>query len=230
MPAKPPSPPENLGAVVALADPSTELGAFRREQAETSTRESLEELKTLHKKTRGRDGRIRRARFLSSVLALRLQGFKPKQTADVLGVSLQQVTNALMTVRQDHDIDALLERIDSVILPMAVDNAATGVMEGDKDYTLEMLRGRGILRTHKSIDAQVKKTVLTMQVVLTMPAHLEGKEPPMPRAGAIVGAPVDPSMLPTLPPAEVLEGVIVKTMPTSAGATVVAVKGPENLR
>lgn len=174
-----------------LSPEETALADFTREQAAKSLTDDVEQLRARVARTRRKDGKIRNAKFLAAVLALRFEGKGPKETATILGVSESRVYRVLSQVRNDASIDRLLDRIDQVALPLSVDNAILGVARGDKDYTLEMLRGRGLLRTHKSIDAQVKQTVLTLQVQISDPDHYKGKDLPPPRMGSIVGAPVN---------------------------------------
>lgn len=193
------------------------LADLDRAQVTKSLTDTLEHLRKTEARTRTKSGKIRHAKFLAGVLALRFEGKGPAETAKILGVDVSRVYRALTLVRSDAAIEKLLDRVDQVILPLAIDNAAKGVMNGDKDYSLEMLRGRGILRTHKSIDAQVKQTILTLEVRLTEPDHLKGREMPMPRIGSIVGAPVAAVGNAQLPPAADLEGVVTRREAVQAG-------------
>lgn len=197
----------------APADP---LAAARAASKEAT----LDSLQRAKRRIRNPTGRIRRAKFLTEVEVLRMQGFKPQDTAEILGCSFQQVSLALRQVRENAGIIDQLDRIDKIAIPLAVDNAIVGILNGDKEYSLRALDGRGIFRTHKSIEAQVTKTVLEMRVSITMPDHLVGRDLPVPRAGSIVGAPVtiDAELVPeraALPAP--------RLVPTMAGGAVVGV-------
>lgn len=174
---------DNLGEEAVLFDADTQARLVK------AARETAKELKATVRQTRDRAGRIRQAKFIAAVLALRLQGFKkPAEIAQIIGCSVQQVTGALQRVRTDATIDQQLDRLDQIAVPLAIDNVIEGIINGDKHYTTRLMEGRGLYRVHKSVEAQVKQTVLRMEIKMTVPPHLEGKPLPMAKQGAIVGA------------------------------------------
>jgi hypothetical protein len=119
--------------------------------------------------TRDREGRIKRAKFVAAVLAMRMEGFSPQESAKILGVSFGQVTWALKQVRKDASIPEQLDRLDKIGVALAVDNVLKGIIDGDKEYTLRLMDGRGLFRSHKSVQAEVRETVLQLQVVVDQP-------------------------------------------------------------
>jgi hypothetical protein len=179
---------EAAKAVATVADPSlyAEVGDFNRAQAIETAKQSLDELKTTVSSTRDRHGRIRKAKLIAAVLALRWQGFSSKQSAEVLGVSHQAVTGALMIARKDAGIGDQIDRIEKMGVPLAVDNAIRGVIDGDKEYTLRVLDGRGVFRNHKSVEADIRVTKLEMSIKVDMPPGYDAIRQPL-RQGAIVG-------------------------------------------
>jgi hypothetical protein len=176
----------------AETNPYRETVALVRESRIQAATAQLERIKKLQSSTRDRKGRIRRAKFKAAVLALRWEGFGPKDTAEVLGVTQAQVDWALTQMRVDASMDDQLNKLDNVVIPLAIDNVVRGVINGDKEYTLKVLDGRGVFRQFKSLDAQVKKTILTMKIETVMPKHIPEGAIPMPKAGAVVGAPLLP--------------------------------------
>lgn len=195
------------------------LSELERTQEAAGATATLEALKATVAKVRRPDGKIRRAKLLASVLALRFEGKTPNESARILGVAKQQVHAVLLQLRTDHQIDALLQRLDDHLLPLAVDNATAGILRGDKDYTLELLRGRGLLRTHKSIEAHVKQTTLNLTVTMSAPPRVDGQPLPIAREGTIVGAPLAPKGLEASAP--VIEGEIVSRGRDGRAVTVV---------
>jgi hypothetical protein len=193
-----------LAQAVARADPDPPAASpyapfadLQRQGAIASAAETLEAIKATQTRTHDARGRIRHAKFKAAVLALRYEGFTPKDTAEILGVGIQRVTTALTDLRADAKIEDQIARIDDLVVPLAVDNVARGVMDGDKDYTLRVMDGRGLFRTHKSLDVQSRKQVLILKIETTMPDHLAGApDRPLPRAGSIVGAPKLPGSAP----------------------------------
>lgn len=166
-----------------------------RARAAESVALTVDHIRKIQTSTRDRNGRIKRAKFKAAVLALRWEGFKPKETAEILGASIDQVEWALKQMREDASIDSQLDRLDQIIVPLALDNVVRGVLDGDKEYTLKVLDGRGVFRSYKSVDAQVRKTVLKLEIKTTMPAHLAPDSIPMPNQGAIVGTPWEPKIV-----------------------------------
>jgi predicted transcriptional regulator len=159
-------------------DPTAPAGAIsveHRAMLEAEAKATLADIAALQTTTRTRDGRIKRAKFKSAVLALRWEGFSPTETAQVLGVSINRVRNALSEMRKTAAIDQQLDRLDQIAVPLAVDNVIRGVMDGDKDYTRDVLNGRGVYRTHKSIEAQVRQTTLRMDIAVTLPLAPDGQ-------------------------------------------------------
>lgn len=187
-------------------DPYAGIVEHQREQRIVAAVETLEEIQRVQSQTRNRHGKLRRAKFIGAVLGLRYEGFTPKQIAETLGCSHQQVTRALTQVRKDANLDAQVKRLNDLAVPLAMDNAIRGVIEGDKEYTLRVLDGAGIFRTHQTVKGEIKQTIQQLSVVLEIPAHLQGKELPMPKPGSIVGA---PTLATGLPPAQALEGIVI---------------------
>lgn len=177
-----------------------------RQDSHADTRDTL--VRTA-KRIRSTTGRIRRAKFLVAVDTMRMQNFSPRETAEILGCSYQQVTGALMTIRKNADTSAQLNRLDQIGIPLAVDNVLNGIRDGDKEFTLRLMDGRGMFRTHKSIDAQVTQTHLELKISVVMPDHYLTAQVPPPRPGSIVGSPMtfdavvvpnrDPVPVPALP-------------------------------
>ncbi len=78
------------------------------------------------------------------------------------------------------------ERLDRMGVPLAIDNVVNGLEKGDDrtkmKYSLEILKGRGVLRTE---DTAVKQPQQVLAVRIEMPSggHVVAAE------GAIVGTP-----------------------------------------
>ena len=168
--------------------PVTPLDADRQEQQKVVAEQTLERIHQLRGQTRDRAGKIKRAKLKAAVLACRWEGFNPQETSEILGVTLGVVRSALMSLRKGAEMDQQISKLDELIVPLAVDNIATMVMRGDKDATFKVLDGRGVFRTHKSIDAQVTRRTLSLRIDMTVPAHLAGQPLPQAKLGAIHGA------------------------------------------
>ena len=168
--------------------PLSPLDVDREEQRQVVAAQTLQRIQVLRGQTRDKDGRIKRAKLKAAVLACRFEGFNPQETSEILGVTAGVVRGALMSLRKHAAMDDQINKLDELIVPLAVDNIANMVMKGDKDATFKVLDGRGVFRTHKSIDAQVTRRTLSMKIEMTVPAHLTGLPLPVAKQGAIHGA------------------------------------------
>jgi hypothetical protein len=159
-----------MGAIEPVGDDALKplQDSIRAAQA-AAVLDTLERIKAIQTETRDASGKIKRAKLKASVLALRWEGFSPRDTARILGISQGVVELALLQLRKDASLDDQIARIDQAIIPLAVDNLARGVIAGDKEYTLRVLDGRGLLRSFKSTDANITKRNLTLTVIATMP-------------------------------------------------------------
>jgi hypothetical protein len=152
------------------------------------------------------DGRLKEAHVLAQVLALRLYGYSPADTAAILGVPTTRVFSLLHRVRRNADIDSQLKRLDDIGVSLAADNIIRGLIIGDKDYTLEFAKGRGLFKTHQSVKQETTVTELKLVVEARLPAHLEGRPLPQIKVGALVGAPQPAPKDPGMP---VIDGEVV---------------------
>lgn len=162
----------------------------RQQRQQQAVDDTQTEIDRLAKRIKNPQGTIRRAKFIAGVLALRMQKYSKAEIAGHLGVSESSVARALVAIRDNSAASDQLMRLDQIGIPLAVDNVLNGLVDGDKDYTQDLLKGRGMYRTHKSIDAQVTKTVLEMKIIVTdpRPEMIAGSAPARP--GSIVGAPM----------------------------------------
>ena len=183
----------------ALAELSVE------ETAETNAARAA---RIRHKKT----GKIRRAKFLMAVDVLSMEGLSVKEIAETLGVSYQQVSAARLRLRNNADMESQTKRLDDIAVPLAVDNVIIGVKNGSQFYTDRVMSGRGLYRTHKSVETTEKFVPLDMTIRVEMPDHVTLNLVPGVRPGAVVGAPmvidVTPSkQLPSSNPAPATVGI-----------------------
>jgi predicted transcriptional regulator len=179
----------DLMAAIEQADMKP-MGDLIRESQERAVVETLETIKKIQTQTRDASGKIKRAKLKAGVLALRWEGFSPRDTARILGVSEAVVSHALLQLRKDASLDEQITRIDTLIVPLAVDNLARGILAGDKEYTLRVLDGRGLLRAYKSIEGNVTKRNLNLTIVTTMPAGVPEGTIPIVKPGGVMGAPL----------------------------------------
>lgn len=85
---------------------------------------------------------------MAQVVALRVLGLSAPQIAEQLGIAVNTVNQHLYIARAKAKLSDVGPILDHHAVPMAVENLIAGLEEGDKDYTLEVLKGRGALRTH----------------------------------------------------------------------------------
>ncbi len=91
----------------------------------------------------------------ATIYALRL-GMRPQPTyreiARMLNMSERHVLRSVKAKTGEDAVAGAVKRLEREGLPMAVENTLAGLEAGDKEYTLEVLKGRGVLST-KPTDA-----------------------------------------------------------------------------
>jgi hypothetical protein len=159
---------------------------FLREQLKEQAEETVEQLRAMHAEVRTPDGRLRRAKFIGAVLGLRFERFTPVEIAAILKVKRSSVMRALQLVRKDASIAEQLKRMDEQIVPIAIDNVHAAVIHGDMRSSMKLLDGRGLFRTHKSIEAQISEQRVDIRILVTRPSHMDPAAPlPDVKPGAI---------------------------------------------
>ena len=165
------------------ADATSELDTLARE----NLRKRLEYAKTLQAGLRTRAGRIKDAKFKAAVLALRWEDFTPKETADILGTTVGEVKAALRKMRDQAELDDHIKTIDHEILPIAIDNLAQAVLQGDVGVSERIARGRGVLRTYKQVESSITKRTMKLTIDVKMSGADGAKLVQSVREGSIVG-------------------------------------------
>jgi len=89
---------------------------------------------------------VRRRKLTQLALALRAEGASVNEIAAELGVSSVTVTGWFTTHRREISTDKIDVMLDQIAVPLASENLIHGLLAGDKQYTLETLKGRGHLR------------------------------------------------------------------------------------
>lgn len=124
--------------------------------------------------------------------ALRAAGAKVAAIADLLGVKPDTVREYLANAREWGGLDDVLRDIEARAIPAAVENLLQGLEDGDKEYTLEVLKGRGIFRTfgNTKTEGSAAGTNMTVNVQFVQaPAVVETNPlaPVVGSTGEIVG-------------------------------------------
>lgn len=89
--------------------------------------------------------------YLAAVLALQVMGYTRPRIAEMLGLATSTVHKILYRGRKFGGINDVTDRMDLEAVPLAVENTIAGLHQGDKDYTLEVLKGRGVLKAHQQV-------------------------------------------------------------------------------
>lgn len=117
------------------------------------------------------------------VVGLRVAGYTLNEIAAETGASAAYVRKLLQA--QEQKKKQLEELIDGRAVPAAIDNLIVGLEAGDKDFTLETLKGRGLLVKHSHQEGQVPKSAFQFNIVVETPKS-GAVEPAL---GAVVGEP-----------------------------------------
>lgn len=110
---------------------------------------------------------VQRIRLTQRALALRTDGYDSNEIAEALGVSPATVVGWFSTHRRDVASLDLDRQLDEIAVPLATENLIHGLIAGDKDYTLETLKGRGKLRkTVEGGDGDSAKVLPELRIVV----------------------------------------------------------------
>ena len=133
-----------------------------------------------------------RLRRTQQALALRASGYGVNEIAASMGVSAATITGWFVAHRRAVSLDEIDAMLDAVALPLAAENLVHGLLAGDKDYTLETLKGRGRFRKHSEGDGKPPATLPELRISFEVPTadQMAGRDG-VP-AGVTIGRPQEP--------------------------------------
>jgi AcrR family transcriptional regulator len=125
----------------------------------------------------GRADVRRRLHLTQQALALRVQGLSMHEIGRALGVDPGTVTGWFATHRRTLAEGAIDAMLDEIAVPIAAENLVQGLLAGDKDYTLETLKGRGQLKRHTAGDVVPTGALPALSIVFEAPVQINGGAP-----------------------------------------------------
>lgn len=138
-------------------------------------------------------------RDVQKALALRASGHTIGEIAEEIGAAPSTITRWFTEYRRKESHEQIDEMLDKTALPLAAENLVHGLLAGDKDYTLETLKGRGRLKHHAAVKTEGSPTVVPLVIQINgapspaaLPLGATPKALPTVAVGAIVGAPALP--------------------------------------
>lgn len=148
---------------------------------------SVGEAIELVSRTTGQGGNDREARRrnIRLAVALRLTGATQKEIADEMGLSIETVRRLLQEGDQLNG-RRVVQLLETRALPQAVDNLIAGLEAGNEKYTLETLKGGGILKQHQAPGSGGFSPTTNVAVVFAAPPETRQALP----AGAAYGTPL----------------------------------------
>lgn len=130
---------------------------------------------------------------VSIAAALKATGYRTGQIATALGVSVVTVRTYLAKAREWGALNDVARDLRTRALPQAVENLIRGLDKGDKDYTLETLKGMGeFVRKgagEKGPVAAGPTMALQVTFVNAPTSVVQGHEVPPTANGMVVGCP-----------------------------------------
>lgn len=185
--AEPLPPPSGAGSDQALPAASTPALAAQP-LAVASTAPTPAERK-ISKQTR------RRLRLTQQALALRASGHSINLIAQEMGVPSSTIVRWFTEHRREVSVDQIDDMLDTIAVPLAAENLVHGLLAGDKDYTLETLKGRGRFRKHAEGEGKAPAALPELRISFELPTadQMQGRAD-VP-AGFIVGQPQEPKRI-----------------------------------
>jgi hypothetical protein len=111
---------------------------------------------------------------IAQAVALRLVGLNPGQIAERLGLERSTVNQYLYIARMKGKLTDVGPILDHAVVPMAVENLIAGLEAGDKEYTLEVLKGRGAFRSHSANVSTGSAGPMHLQIQVELPKGASG--------------------------------------------------------
>jgi AraC-like DNA-binding protein len=164
------------------------------------------------------------AQLFRRAVALKLADWSIPDIAQELGVAPGWLTRAFSEFQQNVDQESIAQRLDKTAVPLAVDNLIHGLLAGDKDMTLETLKGRGFFKRHSDGSEGLggTKEIPPLRIEFVSPAGAAaitmGGDVSGGTTGKVVGAVAVPLVPGTpqpleLPPADAIDTVAVVGVP-----------------
>lgn len=125
---------------------------------------------------------------MAQVVALRLVGMRIPDIAEKLAITENTVRQHLYVARAKGKLSDVGPILDHQAVPLAIENLINGLEEQDKDYTLEVLRGRGAFRTHTHQASTGSVGPMHLQIQVELPSSAHGKVIDV-VAGQVMGKP-----------------------------------------
>lgn len=160
----------------------------------------------------GSSGKLsrRREKLTQIALALRAEGWSVGDIADRLGVTPGTITGWFTQHRRAVTLDEIDVMLDRIAIPLATENLIHGLLAGDKDYTLETLKGRGAFKRHAEGEGKTSTELPALQIIFESPTPAGPL--PIGHTGKVLGALAIPKL-------ETLDATPVHTETHSDAAT-----------
>lgn len=161
----------------AAVDVSTPLGPVTTVLPEKPVTNPKDELKLQAANEKPTQRNLRRAKLLGErAYILQAGGMAIGDVADELGVSRTTLLRYMTLHRRDVEERTIDDKLDQIAVPLAADNLIHGLLAGDKDYTLETLKGRGKFRRHgEAVDVgRTAMPALRIEFVMEGVRQVEG--------------------------------------------------------
>lgn len=134
----------------------------------------------------------RRIKLTQQALDLRASGHSVGEIAASMGIAPSTLTRYFAQFRRDLADGAIDDQLDQIAVPLATENLIHGLLAGDKDYTMETLKGRGVLRKGKDEgkgDGEIPALVIRVEHKGPTPSTTTVAVAPPRSHGHIVGTP-----------------------------------------
>lgn len=111
---------------------------------------------------------------MAQVVALRLVGMKVPEIAEKLAMAENTVRSHLYVARAKGKLSDVGPILDHQAVPLAMENLITGLEQGNEEYTLEVLKGRGAFRSHSANVSSGSTGPMHLQINVELPKGSHG--------------------------------------------------------
>lgn len=127
---------------------------------------------------------------IAVIVYCRLNGMSNSEIADALGIKPRSVSQLLYRARTEYGFSDIVDRVQHQALPQAVENMNEMLADGDREMTIETLKGLGVFKKHVVGKEGVGgSNQNTLRVEFTLPEGVSLDSAPVIAVGGVIANP-----------------------------------------
>jgi len=134
-------------------------------------------------------------RQVAAIIYMRLGGMSNAEIAEKMGVKVRRISQIMFEARTRYNFSDILERVQHQAIPQAIENLNQFLEDGDREMTLETLKGTGVFRKHVvGKESGGSGAGNTLKVEISLPEGVTFENMPVVAVGSILANPRRPAL------------------------------------